>query len=44
MSPAAMVDTTSLGTPTGSARMAAVAIAVLPEPPAASTAEQRPSS
>ena len=44
MSPEAIVDTTSLGTPTGSARMAAVAIAVLPEPPAASTPWQRPSS
>ena len=44
VSPAATVDTMSLGTPTGSARIAAVAIAVLPLPPAASTPLQRPSA
>ena len=42
--PAATVETISLGTPTGSARIAAVAIAVLPEPPAASTPSKRPSA
>ena len=44
VSPAATVETISLGTPTGSARIALVAIAVLPDPPAASTPSQRPSS
>ena len=44
VSPAAIVDTISLGTPTGSARMASAAIDVLPEPPAASTPSQRPSA
>jgi gamma-glutamyltranspeptidase len=42
--PAATVETISFGTPTGSACIALVAIAVLPEPPAASTPSQRPSS
>ena len=36
-SPDAMVETISFGRPIGSARIAAVAIVVLPEPPAAST-------
>ena len=44
VSPAAIVDTISLGTPTGSARMASAAIEVLPDPPAASTPSQRPSA
>ena len=44
MSPAAIVETISFGTPTGSARIAAVAIAVLPEPPAPSTPSIRPSA
>ena len=44
VSPAAMVDTISLGTPTGSARMASAAIEVLPDPPAARTPSQRPSA
>ena len=44
VSPAAIVETISLGTPTGSARMASAAIDVLPEPPAASTPSQRPSA
>ena len=35
VSPAAIVETISFGTPTGSACIARVAIAVLPEPPAA---------
>ena len=44
VSPAAIVETISFGTPTGSARMASAAIEVLPEPPAASTPSQRPSA
>ena len=44
MSPEAIVETISFGTPTGSARIAAVAIAVFPDPPAARTPWQRPSS
>ena len=39
-----MVETISLGTPTGRACIAAVAIAVLPEPPADRTPWIRPSS
>ncbi len=44
VSPAAIVETISLGTPTGNACMASAAIDVLPEPPAASTPSQRPSA
>src|SRR5215207_5341809 len=39
-----MVETISFGTPTGSARIAAVAIAVFPDPPAPSTPSIRPSA
>ena len=41
--PEASVDTISLGTPTGSVRIAAVIIAVPPPPPRPSTASMRPS-
>ena len=40
-SPEATVETISFGSPIGSARMAAVAIVVLPDPPAASTPSHR---
>ena len=43
VSPAAIVETISFGTPTGSARIACVAIEVPPEPPSAGRVE-RPSS
>ena len=43
VSPAAIVETISFGTPTGSACIARVAIAVLPEPPAARMPWMRPS-
>ena len=42
VSPDAMVDTITLGTPTGSLRMPAVAIAVPPEPPMEKTPSKRP--
>ena len=44
VSEAAMVETISFGTPTGSARIACAAIDVPPEPPSASTPSQRPSA
>ena len=44
MSPEAIVETISFGTPTGSARIACVAIAVPPEPPSARIPSSRPSS
>lgn len=42
VSPDAMVDTITLGTPTGSLRMPAVAIAVPPDPPMEKTPSKRP--
>ena len=44
MSPADIVDTISFGTPTGNARIAAVAIAVFPDPPAPSTPSIAPAA
>ncbi len=43
VSPDARVETISFGTPTGSARIARVAIDEPPEPPSASTPSTRPS-
>ena len=42
--PEAMVETISLGTPTGSVRIAAVIIVVPPPPPRPSTAWKRPAA
>ena len=44
VSPDAIVETISFGTPTGSARIACVAIAVPPEPPSAGRRRARPSA
>ena len=44
VSPEASVETISLGTPTGSARIARVAIEEPPEPPRARIASSRPSA
>jgi hypothetical protein len=44
VSPEAIVETISFGTPMGSARIACVAIAVPPEPPSARMPSSRPSS
>ena len=43
VSPDAIVESINFGTPTGSARMALVAIAVPPDPPAARMPSNRPS-